>query len=130
MAHFLYMTRHGYYREGYQAEWEPDTDDTDSFIRCTDSESEIGEEVLPRTVHECNIMEVEGKDIGADDIAAGIFPAKETDDDEVARPTRHVRKDLDSDSDEDGNAEAGPSPATWDHSRVQRTCPRGRHQSM
>ena len=70
MAHFLYMTRHGYYREGYQAEWEPDTDDTDSFMGYTDSESEIGEEVLPRTVHECNIMEVEGKDIGADDIAA------------------------------------------------------------
>ena len=114
MAHFLYMTRNGYYREGYQAEWEPDTDDTDSFMGYTDSESEFGEEVLPRTVHACNLMKVEGEDIGADDIAAGMFPAKETDDEEVVRPTRHVRNVLDSDSggepaaNGDGGAEAGP----------------------
>ena len=41
------MTRHGYYCEGYEAEWDPDTDDTDSFMGYTDSESELGEEVLP-----------------------------------------------------------------------------------
>ena len=57
MAHFLYMTRNGYYREGYQAESEPDTgDDSDLFMWYTDSKSEFGEEIFPRTVHVCNLI--------------------------------------------------------------------------
>ena len=79
----------------------------------TDSELEFREEIFPRTVHACNLMKVEGEDIGADDIAAGMFPAEETDDEEVMRLTRHVRNVLDSNSDgepatdDDGGAEAG-----------------------
>ena len=35
MAHFLHMTRNCYYREGYEVESEPDTDDTDIlFYMC------------------------------------------------------------------------------------------------
>ena len=69
MAHFLHMTRHGYYKEGYIAEFEPDSDDTDSFLGYTDSELEFGEVVLPQTVHACDNMEVEGEDIEGDDMA-------------------------------------------------------------
>ena len=47
MAHFLHMTRNCYYREGYEVESEPDTDDTDSHMVYSDSESEYGEAVLP-----------------------------------------------------------------------------------
>ena len=103
------MTGHGYYSEGYGAEFEPDTDDTDSFLGYTDSESEFGEVVLPQTVYACDNMEVEGKDIGGDDMAAGMFPAEETDEEEeVARPARRVRNVVESDGDDDVNAEAGP----------------------
>ena len=109
MAHFLRMTRHGYCSERYEAENEPDIDDTDSFMGDTDSESEFGEVVLSRTVHACDNMEVEGEDMGGDDMAAGMFPAEETDEEEeVARPARRVRNVVDSDGDEDVNAEAGP----------------------
>ena len=58
MAHFLHMTRHRYYREGYIAEFEPDSDDTASFLGYTDSESEFGEVVLPRTVPACDNRDV------------------------------------------------------------------------
>ena len=111
MAHFLYQTRNGYYRDGYLAESEPDADDdSESFLGVTDSESEFGGEIYPRTVHACDRMEVEGEDVGGDDIAAGMVPAEGSDDDEVVRPARHVRNVFDSDSDgepanEDGGAE-------------------------
>ena len=75
MANFLYQTRNGYYHDGYQAESEPDADDdSESLLWITDSESEFGGEIYPRTVHACDRMEVEGQDVGGDDIAAGMFP--------------------------------------------------------
>ena len=88
MAHFLHMTRNCYYREGYEVESEPDTDDTDSYMVYSDSESEYGEAVLPRTVHNCDDMEVEGVSVGGDDVVAGMIPAEEEADDEeeVTRP--------------------------------------------
>ena len=113
MAHFLYQTRNGYYRDGYQAESEPDADDeSESLLWITDSESEFGGEIYPRTVHACNLMEVEGEDVGANDIAAGMFPAEDSDNYEVVHPARHVRNVFDSDSDNepangDGGAEVG-----------------------
>ena len=53
----------------------------------TDSKSEIGGEVYPRTIHACNRMEVDGHDAGRDYAAAGMFPVEDNDDDEVVRPT-------------------------------------------
>ena len=64
--------------------------------------------MLPQTVHNCGNMEVEGEEVGGDDIVAGMFPAEESDEEDIARPTRRVRNIVDSDSDEDGNAGAGP----------------------
>ena len=112
MAHFLYQTRSGYYRDGYQAKSEPDSgDDSHSFLWVTDSELEFGGEIYPRTVHACDRMEVEGEDVGGDDIAAGMFPVEGCDDEEVVRPARHVRNVFDSNSgepaNEDGGAEVG-----------------------
>ena len=52
--------------------------------------------------------EVDGVEMDEDDAAAGMIPAEEETDeeDEVARPTRRVRNVVD--SDEDGDAAAGP----------------------
>ena len=110
MAHFLYMTRHCHYTEGYIAEFEPDSDETDSFLSYTDSESEFGKEALPPTVHMCDDMEVEGGNVEGDDMAVGIFPAEEMEEEEeVNRPARCVRNIVESDDDGDIDAEVTPA---------------------
>ena len=66
----------------------------------------MGGEVYPRTIHACNRIEVEGQDAGGDDVAVGMFPVEDSDNDEVVRPRRHVRNVVGSD-DEDANGDGG-----------------------
>ena len=55
MAHFLHMTRNCNYREGYEVESEPDTDDTDSYMVYSDSESNMERQC---SLEQCTIVTI------------------------------------------------------------------------
>ena len=80
---------------------EPDTDDMDYGVWTVEYGEVVGGDDVDGD-------DVDGDEVDEDDTAAGMIPAEEETDeeDEVARPTRRVRNVVD--SDDDGDAAAGP----------------------